>query len=125
MPSRVSSPTAWLAARTLSHSPEERIDNAIVRSLSDAAWQTYTILCPLYRETEVVPQFVAFTFYRWDINVRMATVIGIVGGGGIGFILKDYIDLLQWPQAGNAIFLIAATVIVMDYASALIRERLQ
>jgi phosphonate transport system permease protein len=74
---------------------------------------------------QVVPQFVAFTIYRWDINVRMATVIGLVGGGGIGFILKDYIDLLRWPQAGTAILLIAATVIAMDYASALIRERLQ
>jgi phosphonate transport system permease protein len=74
---------------------------------------------------QIVPQFVAFTFYRWDINVRMATVIGLVGGGGIGFILKDYIDLLQWPQAGTAILLIAATVIAMDYASAIIREQLQ
>jgi phosphonate transport system permease protein len=74
---------------------------------------------------QIVPQFVAFTIYRWDINVRMATVIGLVGGGGIGFILKDYIDLLRWPQAGTAILLIAATVITMDYASALIRERLQ
>ncbi len=50
--------TAWLAARTLSHSPEEHIDNAVVRSLRDAAWPAYTILCPLYRETEVVSQFV-------------------------------------------------------------------
>jgi phosphonate transport system permease protein len=74
---------------------------------------------------QVVPQFVAFTIYRWDINVRMATVIGFVGGGGIGFILKDYIALLRWPQAGTAILLITATVIAMDYASALIRERLQ
>jgi len=74
---------------------------------------------------QVVPQFVAFTIYRWDINVRMATVIGLVGGGGIGFLLKDYIDLLRWPEAGTAILLIAATVIAMDYASALIRENLQ
>ncbi len=74
---------------------------------------------------QVVPQFVAFTIYRWDINVRMATVIGLVGGGGIGFLLKDYIDLLRWPEAGTAIFLIATTVIAMDYASALIRESLQ
>ncbi len=74
---------------------------------------------------QIVPQFVAFTIYRWDINVRMATVIGLVGGGGIGFILKDYIDLLRWPQAGTAILLIAATVMIMDYASAVIRESLQ
>lgn len=74
---------------------------------------------------QVVPQFVAFTIYRWDINVRMATVLGLVGGGGIGFILNNYIALLRWPETGTAILLIAVTVIFMDYASALIREQLQ
>jgi phosphonate transport system permease protein len=74
---------------------------------------------------QVVPQFVAFTIYRWDINVRMATVIGLVGGGGIGFILADYINLFRWPQAGTALWLIALVVIAMDYASAVLRERLR
>jgi len=73
---------------------------------------------------QVVPQFVAFTIYRWDINVRMATVIGLVGGGGIGYWLKQYIDLTQWHQAGTAIWLIAAVVMVMDYASAVVREKI-
>ncbi len=50
--------TAWLAARTLNHAPEARVDDAVVRALRNAAWPRYTILCPLYRETEVVPQFV-------------------------------------------------------------------
>jgi len=74
---------------------------------------------------QVVPQFVAFTIYRWDINVRMATVLGLVGGGGIGFILNNYIALLRWSETGTAILLIAVTVIFMDYASAMIREQLQ
>src|SRR3712207_7888846 len=34
---------------------------------------------------QVVPQFLSFTMYRWDINVRLSTVIGLVGGGGIGW----------------------------------------
>ncbi len=73
---------------------------------------------------QVVPQFISFTLYRWDINVRMATVIGLVGGGGIGYLLMQYIGLLQWQQAATAIWLIAAVVMLMDYASAVIRERL-
>jgi phosphonate transport system permease protein len=73
---------------------------------------------------QIVPQFIAFTLYRWDINVRMATVIGLVGGGGIGFILIQYINLLQWNQAGTAIWLIAIVVMAMDYASAVIREKI-
>lgn len=72
---------------------------------------------------QVVPQFIAFTLYRWDINVRMATVIGLVGGGGIGALLVDYMKLLQWREAATAIWLIAAVVMLMDYASAVIREK--
>jgi phosphonate transport system permease protein len=73
---------------------------------------------------QVVPQFLSFTMYRWDINVRLSTVIGLVGGGGIGFILIQYINLLQWNQAGTALWLIGIVVISMDYASAVIRQRL-
>ena len=73
---------------------------------------------------QVVPQFVAFTIYRWDINVRMATIIGLVGGGGIGYILTQYIQVLQWRDAGTAIWLIAAVVMLMDYVSAVVREKI-
>ena len=72
---------------------------------------------------QVVPQFISFTMYRWDINVRMATVIGLVGGGGIGNLLMSYINSLQWERAATAIWLIAVVVMLMDYASAVIRER--
>jgi phosphonate transport system permease protein len=72
---------------------------------------------------QVIPAFISFTMYRWDINVRMSTVIGLVGGGGIGFILKQYIDLLQWNQAATALWLIALVVMAMDYASTAIRSR--
>jgi len=36
---------------------------------------------------QIIPPFTAFTIYRWDINVRSSTIIGFVGGGGIGFYL--------------------------------------
>lgn len=70
---------------------------------------------------QFIPQFISFTLYKWDINVRMSTIIGFVGGGGIGFILIQYINLLQWNQASTAIIAIALVVIAMDYASAKIR----
>ncbi len=50
--------TMLLAVRTLGDSPEIRIDDDLVRSLADAPWPRYTILCPLYKEAEIVPQFV-------------------------------------------------------------------
>ncbi len=76
----------------------------------------------------VIPQmispFISFSIYRWDINVRMSTVIGMVGGGGIGFILMQYIRLLDYRSAGIAVWFIAITVAILDYVSAEIRNRL-
>jgi len=75
----------------------------------------------------VVPQmitpFVSFSIYRWDINVRMSTVVGLVGGGGIGFLLIQYIRLLNFRAAGIAVWFIAIVVAILDYVSAEIRER--
>lgn len=72
---------------------------------------------------QVTPQFIAFTMYRWDINVRMATVIGLVGGGGIGATLYQYIGVADWNKAGTSIWLIAVAVILMDWASAAVRDK--
>jgi phosphonate transport system permease protein len=72
---------------------------------------------------QVVPPFIAFTIYRWDTNVRMSTVIGFVGGGGVGFILQQYINLLQYRQAATAVWAITLVVAAMDFFSAKIREK--
>jgi len=72
---------------------------------------------------QMMPPFVSFTIYRWDINVRMSTVIGMVGGGGIGFLLVQYIRLLDYKAAGIAVWFIAVTVSILDYVSANIRKR--
>jgi phosphonate transport system permease protein len=72
---------------------------------------------------QIIPPFVSFTIYRWDINIRMSTVIGFVGGGGIGFLLAQYIRLLDYSSAGMAVWLIAITVAILDYVSAEIRAR--
>ena len=74
---------------------------------------------------QVVLPFVAFTIYRWDINVRMATIIGLVGGGGIGSLLMQYQGQAMWNEVGALILLIAAVVWLMDAASAYIREAIK
>jgi phosphonate transport system permease protein len=71
---------------------------------------------------QVILPFLALSFYRWDINVRMSTIIGFVGGGGIGFLLQQWINLLQYNQAGTALLAIATVVITLDTLSAKIRE---
>jgi len=72
---------------------------------------------------QIIPPFVSFTIYRWDINIRMSTVIGLVGGGGIGYLLTQWIRMLDYSAAGIAVWFIAITVALLDYISAEIRER--
>ncbi len=73
---------------------------------------------------QVVPPFTAFALYRWDINVRMSTIIGFVGGGGIGFVLSQNIAQLRYRQAAVMMLAIAIVVILLDYASSSIRRRI-
>jgi phosphonate transport system permease protein len=54
----------------------------------------------------------------------MSTVIGMVGGGGIGFLLIQWVNLLRYKQAGVAVWAITVVVWVMDYVSGVIRERI-
>ncbi len=72
---------------------------------------------------QIIPPFLSFTIYRWDINVRMSTIIGFVGGGGIGQLLFQWINQSRWSSAGMAVWLIALTVALMDYGSAELRKR--
>ena len=78
--------------------------------------------------TAVIPQivnpYISFTIYRLDANVRLAPILGLVGGGGIGILLFQSINLLQYGAAGLIIFMIVITVASMDFASAQIRRRL-
>ncbi len=73
---------------------------------------------------QVVPPYIAFTLYRWDINVRFSTVIGFGGGGGIGFVLVQNINLLKYRQASVMMIAIAIVVISLDFISSKIRTRI-
>ncbi|MBM3131155.1 MAG: phosphonate ABC transporter, permease protein PhnE [Chloroflexi bacterium] len=73
---------------------------------------------------QIIPPFVSYSIYQWDINVRMATIIGFAGGGGVGLLLSTYFGMLQYHKAGTVVALIVIVVALMDFASAKIRERM-
>jgi ABC-type phosphate/phosphonate transport system permease subunit len=73
---------------------------------------------------QIVPPYLAFTIYRWDINVRMSTIIGFGGGGGIGFLVQQNLNLLKYRDASVQMIAIAIVVATLDYVSANVRERI-
>ena len=73
---------------------------------------------------QIIPSFLAFTLYRWDINVRMATIIALVGGGGIGDLLFYYRNQGDWSQVGAVALAMIAVVWTLDYISGRVRERI-
>ncbi len=72
---------------------------------------------------QIVPPYISFLMYRWDINVRFSTIIGFAGGGGIGFLLQQNIRLLDYRAASAAMLSIAIVVSSMDYISSAVRRR--
>lgn len=78
---------------------------------------------------QIVPSYLAFSLYRWDINVRMSTIIAIVGGGGIGrflFFYKNSVGFIpnSWNQVGAVVITIVAVVWSLDYISGRVREKI-
>ncbi len=72
---------------------------------------------------QIIPPYISYTMYRWDINVRMSTIIGFVGGGGIGLLLQQNINLLNYRSASTQMIAIAVVVAAMDFISSKLREK--
>jgi phosphonate transport system permease protein len=72
---------------------------------------------------QIIPDFISYIIYHWDINVRISTILGFVGGGGIGYYLSQRINVLEYRKAGTAIWAIVAVVWAMDFLSAEIRKK--
>ena len=73
---------------------------------------------------QITPPFISYLIYQWDINIRMATIIGFAGGGGIGLTLSTFFNSLQYHKAGTVVLFIVIVVALMDFTSAKLREKL-
>ncbi|WP_245614200.1 phosphonate ABC transporter, permease protein PhnE [Actinokineospora inagensis] len=72
----------------------------------------------------VVPALVGLLLYRLDVNVRSSLTLGVVGAGGIGFLIYQSIQLFQFKQMATYILMVLVVVIVVDLFSAAVRRRL-
>lgn len=71
---------------------------------------------------QVLPTFAGVGVFRWDINVRGSTILGIVGAGGIGVQLNASINVLAWTQVSMILLVILGTVFISEYVSAKVRH---
>lgn len=71
---------------------------------------------------QVLPAFAGIAVFRWDINIRESTVLGLVGAGGIGIQLDASISTLAWTQVSLILLVILGTVIVSEWVSAKVRH---
>lgn len=71
---------------------------------------------------QIMPAFWGISVFRWDINIRESTILGLVGAGGIGLKLQASLNVLAWPQVTMILVLILATVVVSEWVSAKVRH---
>lgn len=73
---------------------------------------------------QVLPQFMAYLLYTFEINVRAAAILGLVGAGGIGLYLDRTLNWLKYDQTSSIIIFTLTVVLLIDYVSTRIREKL-
>ncbi|WP_371263121.1 PhnE/PtxC family ABC transporter permease, partial [Pseudomonas sp. 250J] len=69
------------------------------------------------------PQLLAYSLYRWENNIRMASVLGFVGAGGLGQMLYATLSLFQEAQASTVIIAMLLLVLLVDALSDVLRQR--
>lgn len=98
----------------------EEIDDtqvAAITATGASRWQVkaYDIV------PQIMPAFAGIAVFRWDINVRESTVLGLVGAGGIGLQLSSSLNVLAWPQVSLILLVILAAVVISEWVSAKVR----
>lgn len=73
----------------------------------------------------VLPTMAGVSVYRWEINIREATILGIVGAGGLGMALQASIDALAWSRVSVVLGVILSTVVLAEWISAKARRALR
>ena len=74
---------------------------------------------------QIIPSFVANNLYILDRNIRMATMLGIVGAGGIGYELLSSFRMFEYPKVSAIIIIIFITIFIIDHLSSLIRSKIK
>ncbi len=106
-------------AKLLYEAIEEIDPNQVEAVMATGASGTQTLTYGIV--PQIMPAFAGISVFRWDINIRESTVLGLVGAGGIGLQLDASIANLAWTQVSMILLMILLTVMVSEWVSAKVR----
>ncbi len=99
----------------------EEIDHNQVEAIAaTGAGRTQVLLYAIV--PQILPTFAGVAVYRWDINIRESTVLGLVGAGGIGLELQASVNILAWNQVTLIFLAILGSVVLSEWVSARVRH---
>ena len=109
---------AKLFSEALENTSRRPVDGVVAAGGSRLQSLRYAVM------PQVLPVHLSILLYNFESNVRSGTILGIVGAGGIGFMLSDRISAYLWDEAWTIIFLIIAMVYLIDWLSGSVRAHL-
>jgi len=112
--------TATVLGKLLSESVEN-IDEGVVEAIR-ATGAGYTQILTFAVLPQVLPDLISFTLYRLETNIRAASVLGLIGAGGIGYLMNTSFRTFQYQEAAAIVLVLIALVMVVDYASSRLRR---
>jgi len=112
--------TATVLGKLLSESVEN-IDEGVVEAIR-ATGASYTQILTFAVLPQVLPDLISFTLYRFETNIRAASVLGLIGAGGIGYLMNTSFRTFQYQEAAAIVLVLIVLVMVVDYASSRLRR---
>ncbi len=101
------------AIEAIDRGPVEALESAGAGKLAVIRWAVWP---------QVAPHFVSYFLFRFELNARVAVVLGLGGAGGVGFLLTQYMRLFQYQKVCTVILVILVLVMLVDFISARLRR---
>ena len=112
--------TATVLGKLLSESAEN-IDEGVVEALR-ATGAGYPQILSFAVVPQILPDLISFTLYRLETNIRAASVLGLIGAGGIGYLMNSSFRTFQYQEAAAIVLVLIALVMFVDYVSSRLRN---
>ena len=112
--------TATVLGKLLSESVEN-IDEGVVEAIRTTG-AGYSQILSFAVLPQILPDLISFTLYRLETNIRAASVLGLIGAGGIGYLMNASFRTFQYQEAAAIVLVLIALVVLVDYLSSRMRN---